>query len=107
MKTKILCAIAVAGLVVGCAETRQHMGASAENDHNVLTGGPVTGTTLRDLPTAVRDSLHQQAASAEVADIDKQTRGGRVVYRISFMEPGKNPVLFIAEDGTLSNDTAK
>src|SRR5262245_55607623 len=99
MKTQILCAVAAVALMTGCAETRKHMGASAENDQNVLTGGPVAGTRLKDLPQAVRDVLKDRMPTAEVADIDKQTQNGKTVYKISFAEPGKNPAIYIAEDG--------
>ena len=107
MKTYILGLLVAAGLVTGCTETRQHMGAAAENDHNVLTGGPMTGTTLSDLPQAVRSTLSSQDPNAEIADIDKTTRNGQVVYEISFTEPGKNPKMYITADGQiLSNPNA-
>ena len=99
MKNQILCALAAVALATGCAETRKHAGATAENDHNVLTGGPVTGTRLVDLPQAVKDALQKRLPSAEVADIDKQSKEGRTVYKVSFIEPGTNPTLFISEDG--------
>jgi len=101
MKYQILCAVAAVALATGCAEMRKHAGASSENDQNVLTGGPVTGTRIKDLPSAVRETLKQRVPTAEVADIDKQTREGRTVYKISFMESGKNPAVYIAEDGTV------
>ena len=86
-------------MLAGCSEVRKNMGAANENDQNVLTGGPVSGTRLKDLPQPVRESLKQKVATAEVADIDKQTQNGKVVYKISFSEPGKNPTLYISEDG--------
>ena len=83
------------------------MGGSVENDHNVLTGGPVTGTSIQDLPPAVKTALKRHAPDGEIADIDKLMRGGRVVYEISFTEPAKNPKLFITADGRLlSNFTS-
>jgi hypothetical protein len=101
MKRYLLCTLAIAGLAVGCTETRQNMGAAAENDQNVLTGGPVSGTTLRDLPQPVRDTLRRTAPTAEVADIDAHLRDGRTVYQIQFIEPGTNPTLHIAPDGQI------
>ena len=100
MKTQILCAIAAAALLVGCSGMRESMG-GAENDRNVLTGGPVTGTTINDLPQPVKNKLKELAPAAEIADIDKQTQGGRVVYRITFTEPGRNPTMYIAQDGAI------
>ena len=104
MKIKILSAIAVAALITGCAETRKHAGASAENDNNVLTGGPVVGTKIKDLPTPVQTTLQQRAPTAEIAGIDKERENGRTYYKISFIEPGRNPIMWIAEDGTVLPD---
>ena len=105
MKLRILASTmavaALIALVVGCAETRHHMGAAAETDNNVLTGGPVTGTTLADFPQAVKQTLKKRAATAEIADMDKQEREGQVVYKVSFAEPGNNPALYIRQDGTV------
>jgi hypothetical protein len=101
MKTQLLCAITSVALLVGCAELHKHMGGGKDNDQNVMTGGPVTGTTLKDLPKPVKNTLKEKTPNAEVADIDKQTQAGRVIYRISFSEPGKNPTMYIAADGSI------
>lgn len=93
--------IASIAFLVGCAEMRKHMGGGKDNDQNVLTGGPVTGTTIKDLPQPVKNTLKEKAPSAEIADIDKQAQGGRTIYRITFSEPGTNPTMYISEDGTL------
>jgi uncharacterized membrane protein YkoI len=108
MKIKMLCLLAGVALLAGCAETRQkYMGKAGDNDQDVLTGGPVVGTTLNDLPQAVRNALKQRSPTAEVADIDKEIRDGRTVYEISFTEPGKNPKLFVADDGTVASGSQK
>ncbi|HSU54919.1 MAG TPA: hypothetical protein VLT36_12750 [Candidatus Dormibacteraeota bacterium] len=104
MKIQILCLAATVALVSGCAEMRKNAGASAENDRSVLTGGPVTGTRIKDLPDAVRNTLQQRAPNAEVADIDKERENGQTFYKVSFAEPGKNPSLWIAEDGSVLPD---
>ena len=101
MKIQILCAVAAVALATGCTEVRKHMGAANENDQNVLTGGPVSGTKLKDLPEQVRNSLKDRAPTAEVSDIDKETRDGKVVYKVTFAEPGKNPALYITADGNV------
>jgi hypothetical protein len=106
MKTEILCAVTAVALLTGCAETRKSMGAASENDQNVLTGGPVTGTRLQDLPQPVRNTLKNRFSTAEVADIDKQTQNGKTVYKISFAEPGKNPSITVAGDGSVVDSTA-
>jgi len=100
MKTQILCAIASAALLLGCSEMRKSMG-GAENDMNVLTGGPITGTTINDLPQPVKNTLKEKAGSAEIADIDKQSQGGRIIYRVTFSEPARNPTMYISQDGSI------
>jgi hypothetical protein len=99
MKTALLCAALTLILGSGCAY-RHHAGA-AGNDHNVLTGGPVTGTRLADLPQPVRDTLRKQVSSGEVADIDKQMLGNETVYKISFTDPTNSPALYISQDGRI------
>jgi hypothetical protein len=101
MKTQILCVIASASLLLGCSSARNNMGGGAEDDKNVLTGGPVTGTMIKDLPQPVKNTLKEKAPSSEVADIDKQSQGGRVIYRITFTEPAKNPTMYISQDGSI------
>ena len=73
----------------------------ANNDHDVLTGGPVTGTTINDLPEPVKHTLKETRPNAEIADIDKQAGGGRVIYRIIFTDPARNSTMFIDEDGSI------
>jgi hypothetical protein len=101
MKTQILWAIAAAALLFGCSEMRKSMGGGTDNDKNVLTGGPVTGTTIKDLPQPVKNTLKEKVPSAEIADIDKQAQGGRVIYRITFAEPARNPTMYISQDGSI------
>ena len=107
MKTRIPFALAIIALASGCADTRKHMGGSRENDHNVLSGGPITGVTIQDLPQAVQSALKQRVPTAEIADIEKQTQDGHVFYKISFSEPAKNPTMCLAEDGTVVEPRSK
>ncbi len=107
MKIQFLCALAVAGLVAGCATAEKHMGASAYNDNNVLTGGPKFGTTLSDLPQPVKDTLQQRVPTAEVSDIDKETMNGQTVYKFKFLDKSKYPDMWIADNGNLVQPPAK
>ena len=106
MKTPILCLCVAAAMVAGCANNDHHMGRAASNDHDVLTGGPTTGTTVQDLPQAVQNTLRDRAPHSEIDDIHKTTRNGQVVYEIEFQEPGKNPKMFINEDGRVISGSA-
>jgi hypothetical protein len=104
MKIQLLGALAIAGaLLVGCTSERQKMGASAENDQNVLTGGPIVGTRISDLPQPVRDTLRQSMPNAEIADIEKSSQNGEIVYKVSFLQPNTHPTVWIRQDGSLVN----
>lgn len=84
---------------------REHMGGTGDNDTTVLSGGPTTGITVKDLPHAVKKTLKEQAPSAEISTIDKETQNGQTVYKISFTDPNKFPTMFINKDGTVSQQT--
>jgi hypothetical protein len=103
MKKQILFVILGAALAAGCASTRQKMGATGENDQNVLTGGPVTGTTINDLPQPVKNTLQERVPTAEISDIDKQNRNSRYVYKIQFIDNKKYPTMYITEDGGIES----
>ena len=104
MKNKILCAIAVVALVAGCARMREHMGGTSDNQATVLTGGPTSGITVKDLPRAVKNTLKEQVPSAEVSTIDKETQNGQTVYKVTFTDPSKFPTMSINKDGTVSHE---
>ena len=101
MKTQILSLLMVIALGAGCSDMRHSARGGAGTEAGVLAGGPTSGTTIDDLPQAVRDTLKQKVPHAQIADIDRQNRDGQVVYKISFSAPGKNPTLYIAEDGAM------
>ncbi len=78
------------------------MGAAVDNDSNVLTGGPITGVTLPELPDSVKQTLKETVPHAEIVSIEKFTRDGsvgRIIYDFHFTEPDRNPDLWVGEDG--------
>ncbi len=100
-KTAALFCILIATLAAGCKQAYKHAAGEAQTDQNVMTGGPVTGTTLDDLPQAVRDTIQRLAPDAEIADIDRVKRDGEEVFQISFSESGKNPKIYVASSGRI------
>jgi hypothetical protein len=91
-------ALFAAALLAGCSETPQFVGAAVDNDQNVLTGGPITGTTIQDLPAAVKESLRRHMPEAEILSITKSRRNGRMVYNISFANSDTRE-LYLRDDG--------
>ena len=97
----------IAAVTAGCKQTPQNVGAAVDHDNNVLTGGPITGVTLQDLPPAVKETLRERVPHAEVAIIERTKRSGLFVYKFTFTEPDKNPELNVSEDGTVLPEPAK
>jgi uncharacterized membrane protein YkoI len=58
-------------------------------------------TALNELPAAVRATVKKESAGRQIADIDRESWQGRTVYEVEFREPGLNPQLHVAEDGTV------
>lgn len=99
MRLKIsLSILAAVALLAGCSETPQFEGAAVDNDQNVLTGGPITGTTIEDLPGAVKQSLREHVPHAEIVSITKSRREKSVVYDVSFAN-SDTPELYLRDDG--------
>lgn len=94
----IFASIAAAAMLVGCTETPQYQGAAVDNDQNVLTGGPITGTTIQELPQSVKETLKERVPHDEIASINKTRRNGQVVYDISFIERD-TPEIYLRADG--------
>lgn len=58
-------------------------------------------SVLNELPAAVRETVKKESAGRPIADIDRESWQGRTVYEIEFSEPGLNPQIHVAEDGTV------
>ncbi|MBL9207298.1 MAG: PepSY-like domain-containing protein [Opitutaceae bacterium] len=83
------------------SETGTHT-ARSDRDGRSVTPSPSDSILASDqLPPAVRETVKQQAAGREIADIDRETWQGRTVYEVEFKSPGLNPQVHIAEDGTV------
>ena len=69
--------------------------------------GPMIGTRFSDTPPAVQATIKREANGAEIADIDKERREGRVLYEVEFKNPGKNIEIHVAEDGSIVQDSRR
>jgi hypothetical protein len=107
MKITIICSLAAAGLLAGCGENRVDSTSPDQNkpaaqDRAAPKIRPRTAEAkFNDLPAAVQITVKEHAGAAEIADVGKETKKGQIVFAISFKEPGKNPKMQVAEDGTL------
>ena len=67
----------------------------------LLTPTGATGTKFSALPEKAQKTIQAQAPNADIANISRSDKDGRVIYTVEFREPGKNPTIQVAEDGTL------
>jgi hypothetical protein len=73
-----------------------------------LTATGAVGTKFSALPEAAQKGILNHAPpNAEIADISRHERDGRVIYEVEFNDKGKNPTLQVAEDGTLVQELQK
>jgi uncharacterized membrane protein YkoI len=56
---------------------------------------------LSELPAAVQRTINKEAGGREVTSIASDVVNGRPAYRVEFGERGRNPRLFVAENGSL------
>ncbi len=95
----------------GAPVIKESAGAAARPDASpapVGTPAPVTVANesrkvqFYELPAAVQKAVRDQAGSAEIEDIDKETRNGKTTYEAAFKKDGKNVELRVNEDGSLA-----
>jgi uncharacterized membrane protein YkoI len=72
-----------------------------------LTPTGAVGTQFSALPEKVQKTIQAHAPADQISDISRHSDNGRVIYEVSFKEPGKNPSLKVADDGTLVQDLQK
>jgi uncharacterized membrane protein YkoI len=72
-----------------------------------LTPTGAVGTKFSALPPAAQKTIQTKAPNAEIADVSRHEKDGRVIYEIEFKDKGKNPTIQVAEDGTLVQDLQK
>jgi hypothetical protein len=72
-----------------------------------LTPTGATGTKFSALPEVVQKTIKDKAPNADIADISRHDKDGRVIYEVEFRDKGKNPTMKIADDGTLVQDLQK
>ena len=101
LRIKIFAFAAAVAMLAGCSQTPQFQGASVDRDQNVLTGGPITGVTIEDLPAPVKKALKQRVPHAEIASITRTRLNRHAIYEISFIDADTYPPLRLRDDGQL------
>jgi uncharacterized membrane protein YkoI len=86
MKT-LIAVIATAALVVGCSQQIKE-----------------TSAEFNKLPPSVQKAVKSHAPKAEIASVNETKRDGMTVYEVEFADPGANPKMVFAADGTILRD---
>jgi len=64
-----------------------------------LTPTGAVGTKLSALPEKAQTVIKAKAPDAEISDISRQEKDGKVIYVVSFKDKDKNPTLKVTDDG--------
>ena len=72
-----------------------------------LTPTGATGTKFSALPEKAQKTIKDKAPDAQITNISRQEKDGRVIYEVEFKDTGKNPTIRVADDGTLVQDLQK
>jgi len=72
-----------------------------------LTPTGATGTKFSALPEKAQKTIKEKAPDAQITNISRQDKDGRVIYEVEFKDTGKNPTIRVADDGTLVQDLQK
>jgi len=73
----------------------------------VVSAGPVTGVKLNELPQPSIKAIHDRAPDAQIAYINKETWGNRIVYVVTFVDPAHHPRLYVTAEGKILNEGPK
>ena len=88
--------VAADGTLVG-----SDMARPAGTVEKLLTPTGAVGTPLSALPEAAQKTIKAHAPNEPIANISRHDANGRTIYEVEFKEPGKNPTLRVADDGSL------
>ncbi len=73
---------------------------ATRDETEVLTGAGASGLRIGDLPEPVVKRIDEFATRTDIAVLDKETWGNRIVYIVTFKDDRK-PKLYVAADGTI------
>jgi uncharacterized membrane protein YkoI len=85
------------------AENGMLLEKALEEDEDADEGkkGEEVKVKLSDCPAAVQKTLKCEANGAKIEAVDKETKGGKIVFEVDVKIDGKNYEIRVAEDGIL------
>jgi len=105
MKLFVLLAVMMAGLLAGCA-TRESASPEPETPRDNTRSAysqPLStpGSRFASLPQPVRNTVLAEAGMAEITDVKKESKEGRMIYTVYFRDPRVFPPLIVGADGSV------
>src|SRR5438552_10968949 len=76
-------------------------GPAYHNPYNTPLSTP--GARFAGLPVVVQNTVRSEAGTAEIVDVRKESRQGRVFYKILFRDERNYPPLYVGADGSVLN----
>ena len=83
------------------------LGKAAKSVSRALAPTGAVGSQYSALPEPVQKTIQQHAPPDQIANISRHEDNGQVIYEVEFQEPGKNPSIQVAQDGTLVQNLQK
>jgi hypothetical protein len=101
MKVLIVPILVILVVVAGCAS---HPNSPSSKPHNAYAKPLSTpGAKYGDLPQNIQRTVLAEAGTAEINDAIKETKGGRVIYKVTFRDADSFPQLIVGADGSVLN----
>lgn len=91
----------LAAALAGCASHSKTANRAAKPNAEEAAEPGETKVTLQQTPDAVRNTIQQQLAGAQLEDISKKQRGGKTVYETDIIRKDGKWEVVVAEDGTI------
>jgi hypothetical protein len=101
MRSPFLLVVPLAVLLAGCATQNTARTAAQGTPYQKPLTSP--GAKFGALPPIVQRTVLAEAGQEEVIDAVRDTRSGRVYYKVTFREGEVFPPLYIAPDGSVLN----
>ncbi|HEU5080361.1 MAG TPA: PepSY-like domain-containing protein [Opitutaceae bacterium] len=95
------------GQVVSDARTVPATEAPLLNPYGVSVPANLPRLRLEQLPNAAQQTIRREAAGRDITAITEDTVDGRKAYSVQFRESGRNPSMYVAEDGTVLRPAEK
>jgi uncharacterized membrane protein YkoI len=83
-------------------------GLDTDKNDGRIVGVPKRGfetLSMNELPPVVRETIRREAGGYKVAEIERATLDGRMVYEVDIQREGANRELHIAADGNILKDS--